>query len=155
MLMTEPVYTAVCRQTTTDRGGSMLKHIARPMSIVLVFSFLLFNFTVQAAKAEMIGTETAVALAKEENGRARVNAFLERMDVQHAMEHLGVDVAEAMKRIDVLSDAEILRIAQTIDQLPAGGDAVGTVVGVSLVIFLVLLITDILGLTHVFPFVNR
>lgn len=133
----------------------MLKRIAQPMSIVLIFSFLLLNFTVQAAKAEMIGTETAIALAKEENSRARVTAFLERMDVQQVMERQGVDAMEAMKRVNTLTDEEILRLAQKIDQLPAGGNGIGTVVGAILVIFLVLLITDILGLTHVFTFVNR
>jgi hypothetical protein len=133
----------------------MLKRIAQPMSIVLIFSFLLLNFTVQAAKAEMIGTETAIALAKEENSRARVTAFLERMDVQQVMERQGVDAMEAMKRVNTLTDEEILRLAQKIDQLPAGGNGIGTVVGAILIIFLVLLITDILGLTHVFTFVNR
>lgn len=125
------------------------------MSIILIFPFLLFNFTVQAAKAEMIGTETAVFLAKKENSRARVIAFLERKDVQQTMEQQGVDVAEARKRVNALSDAELMQIAQKIDQLPAGGDGVSAVVGAVLIIFLVLLITDLLGLTHVFPFVNR
>jgi hypothetical protein len=125
------------------------------MSIILIFPFLLFNFTVQAAKAEMIGTETAVSLAKKENSRARVIAFLERKDVQQTMEQQGVDVAEAKKRVNALSDAELMQIAQKIDQLPAGGEGVSAVVGAVLIIFLVLLITDLLGLTHVFPFVNR
>jgi hypothetical protein len=133
----------------------MLKQIAQPLSIILIFSFLLFNCTVQAAKAEMISTETAIALAKVEDKRGRVSAFLERMDVRQAMERQGVDVAEAMERVNTLSDEEVLRLAQKIDQLPAGGNGVGTVVGAILVIFLVLLITDILGLTHVFTFVNR
>ena len=133
----------------------MMKHIARPMSIILVFSFLLFTFTVQAARAELIGTEAAIALERAENGRARVAAFLERTDVQRTMEQQGVDVTEAMKRINALSDEEIIQVARQIDRLPAGGDGVGTVVGAILIIFLVLLITDILGLTHVFTFVNR
>jgi len=41
------------------------------------------------------------------------------------------------------------------DQLPAGGSAIGTIVGAAVLIFLVLLITDILGFTHVFSFVNH
>jgi hypothetical protein len=40
------------------------------------------------------------------------------------------------------------------DQLPAGGDAVGVLIGASLFVFIVLLITDILGFTDVFPFVK-
>ncbi|HHO48563.1 MAG TPA: hypothetical protein ENN06_08970 [Desulfobacteraceae bacterium] len=133
----------------------MLQRIAQPMSIVLIISFLLLNFAAQTARAEMISTETAIALTGKENSRTTVAAFLERMDVRQTMERQGVDVAEAVKRVNALSDEEVLRLARNIDQLPAGGNGVGTVVGAILVVFLVLLITDILGLTHVFSFVNR
>ena len=40
-------------------------------------------------------------------------------------------------------------LAARIDQLPAGGDSV---LGVLLVVFVILLITDILGFTRIFPF---
>jgi len=40
------------------------------------------------------------------------------------------------------------------DHLPAGGDALGVIVGAGLLIFIILLITDILGLTDVFSFVK-
>ena len=133
----------------------MPRRILKPISLILVISLLMFNFAVQAAKAEMIGTEAALHLASKENSRAIVTAFLERNDVRQTMERQGIDVAEARKRVAALSDAELIRIAQKIDQLPAGGDGVGTVVGAILLVFFVLLITDLLGLTHVFPFVNR
>lgn len=133
----------------------MLKKIAKPMSMILAISFLLFNLAIQAAKAEMIGTETAVHLAGKEQSRAIVTAFLERDDVRQTMAQQGVDVAEARKRVAALSDAELQQIAQKVDQLPAGGDGVGAVLGAILLVFFVLLITDLLGLTHVFPFVTR
>jgi hypothetical protein len=38
--------------------------------------------------------------------------------------------------------------------MPAGQGAIGVVVGAILIIFLVLLLTDLLGLTDVFPFVH-
>jgi len=122
---------------------------------MLVFSFLMFSCIVQGAKAGMIGTETVVYLAKKEKSQALVTAFLDRKDVQQAMERQGVDVDEARKRVKALSDDELMKIVHKIDQLPAGGDAVGTVVGGFLIVFLVLLLTDILGFTHVFTFVNR
>lgn len=133
----------------------MLKKIAKPVSMILAISFLMFNLAIQAAKAEMIGTEAAVHLAGKEQSRAIVTAFLERDDVRQTMQRQGVDVAEARKRVAALSDAELLQIAQKIEQLPAGGDGVGAVLGALLLVFFVLLITDLLGLTHVFPFVNR
>jgi hypothetical protein len=49
----------------------------------------------------------------------------------------------------VLSDEELAQLAPGMDTLPAGGDGV---IGAIVFVFLVLLITDILGLTKIFPF---
>jgi hypothetical protein len=66
----------------------------------------------------------------------------------------GIDSNEAKARIDSLSDSEAIAAAEKIKQLPAGGDALGALIGAALIVFLVLLITDILGFTDVFPFVK-
>lgn len=116
---------------------------------------MLFDFSIQTAKGEMIASETALAIAKQENSRARVSAFLNRQDVQTAMVQHGVNPEEAQKRVSGLSDEEVLKAARVMDQMPAGGDGVGSVVGAAVFIFVVLLITDLLGLTHVFPFITR
>jgi hypothetical protein len=67
----------------------------------------------------------------------------------------GISPEEAKKRIDSLTDEEIENIASRIDRLPAGGDGLGAIVGAALLIFIILLITDILGFTDVFPFVKK
>jgi len=133
----------------------MLRKTKKPIIFFLIFSFMLFDFSIQTAKAEMIPSETVFAIAKQENNRARISAFLSRQDVQLAMVQHGVNPEEAQKRVSCLSDEEVLKVAREIEQLPAGGDGVGAVVGAVVFIFVVLLITDLLGLTHVFPFVNR
>jgi hypothetical protein len=71
------------------------------------------------------------------------------------MEQQGVAAEEAGQRVATLSDAELMQIARAMDQLPAGGDGFGTVIGAAVLIFIILLITDIAGLTHVFSFVNH
>jgi hypothetical protein len=67
----------------------------------------------------------------------------------------GINPDEAKARVDSLTDEEIENIASRMDQLPAGGDAFGVIVGAALIIFIVLLVTDILGLTDVFTFVKK
>ena len=57
--------------------------------------------------------------------------------------------------MQALSDAQVREIAGQLDQLPAGQSAVGIIVGAILLVFLILLVTDLLGLTNVFPFVNH
>lgn len=133
----------------------MLKKILKPVSLFLVCSFLLLDLSVQTAKAQMVDTNTVIAVQQEEANRERVVAFLGREDVQKVMVQQGVDTAEAQLRVASLSPAELAKMANSMDQLPAGGDGgAGAVVGAVLFVFVVLLITDLLGLTHVFPFVN-
>jgi hypothetical protein len=132
----------------------MLKKMIKPVSFFLVFSFLLLDFSVQAANAQMVDTNTVIAVQQEQANRERVAAFLGRGDVQQVMIQHGVDAVEAQKRVDSLSNTELTKIANSIEQLPAGGDAVSAIVGAAVFIFVVLLITDLLGLTHVFSFVN-
>jgi len=132
-----------------------MKKMIKPVSFFLIFSFLILDFSVQTAKAQMIGTNTVIAVQKQEANRERVTAFLGRGDVQQVMVQHGVDAAEAQKRVASLSDSELTKISKAMEQLPAGGDGVGAVIGAVVFIFVILLITDLLGLTHVFPFVTH
>jgi len=133
----------------------MFKKMMRPVSFSLIVPFLLLNLSAQTAKAQMVDTSSVIAGQRAELNRARVAAFVGREDVQQVMVRHGVDPAEAERRVASLSDAELANIANSMDQLPAGGSAVGAIVGAAVLVFFVLLITDIVGLTHVFPFVNH
>jgi hypothetical protein len=80
---------------------------------------------------------------------------LVREDVRQALIKQGIDIGEAQARIDSLSDAEAIAVADKLDQLPAGGGALEVLLIVALVVFLVLLATDIAGYTDIFPFVKK
>jgi len=104
-----------------------------------------------SAQATVIGTEqvaAAQAPAARTDGHARLNATLDRADVVAALQARGVDPAAARERVAALTDVEADALATQIDRAPAGGDVLGTIV----FIFVLLLITDILGFTKVFPF---
>ena len=133
----------------------MFKKIMRPVALMLVVSFCLLNFNVPNAQAKMVGTDAVIAGQQAADQRAQVADFMAREDVKQIMTQYGVDPVQAQHRVDSLSNEELANLANSIDQLPAGGSAVGVIVGAALLVFIVLLITDILGLTHVFPFVNQ
>ncbi len=106
----------------------------------------------QAAHAGMIATDAVAAQATQaeaQSRRATVLATLNRADVAQALAAKGVDMEAARARIASLSDAEVVALADQLDHAPAGAS---DVLGVIVFIFLVLLVTDILGLTKVFPF---
>ena len=125
--------------------------IAAPMAALM----FVMSVPVGVANAGLIPTERVVEHEAAAEDRSRVFDFLAREDVRTQMIELGVDPAVAVARVAALSDAEIRDVAGRIDQLPAGQDVFGAILSTVLIIFLVLLITDILGLTDVFPFVRR
>jgi len=97
------------------------------------------------AQAGLISTQSVSAAGS----RDRIAVILERADVQSRLETFGVSPAEVKARIAAMSDAEVAQLAGKIDSLPAGGESI---IGAIVLVFLVLLITDILGWTKIFPF---
>lgn len=133
------------------RVPQLIRATALTMAVVMV----VISMPLGSAQAGLVSTEQMLAEPTVAQARDRVEAFVARDDVRAQMVALGVDPREAADRVGSLSDGEVLRIAGQLDELPAGQSAIGAVVGAALVIFLVLLITDLLGLTNVFPFVRR
>jgi hypothetical protein len=118
--------------------------------------FMFFMLTpCPAALASMVTAETILDQDRISDARAYVDAVLAREDVQSAMVARGIDVQEAMLRTRALSDAEILSLADNLENLPAGGGTFETILIVALIVFLVLLFTDISGATDIFPFVKK
>jgi hypothetical protein len=100
------------------------------------------------AQAGMLPTDAAITSDTKE----RIASFLERSDVRAQLESMGVNPADAKARVASLTDDEAVRLAGQIERMPAGADAAGAIVGAIILVFIVLLITDLLGLTKVFPF---
>jgi hypothetical protein len=132
-----------------------LRRYSRIIALPLVALMMAVTMPLGMAQAALVGTDQVVAPSQAETDRARVAAFIAREDVRGEMRKMGVDPAEAERRIAVMSDMEIQRVAARINEAPAGQSAVGAVVGAVVLIFIVLLVTDMLGLTDIFPFVKR
>jgi hypothetical protein len=132
-----------------------LRQLRRGVALVVAVAMLVVSMPIGAAQAALVSTEQLLTAGDGPAERARVMAFLERADVREQIVALGVDPNEAAARVQALSDAQVRQIAGQLDQLPAGQSAVGIIVGAILLVFLILLLTDLLGLTNVFPFVNH
>lgn len=126
-----------------------MKHTTRILAFIL--SACLINLPMlQTAHAGMVTTEQVARMAdtkQADSGHARLTEALSRADVRAAMERQGVDPAKAIERVAALTDDEAGRLAEQINSAPAGG-----IIGALLLVFFVLLVTDILGLTKVYPF---
>lgn len=98
--------------------------------------------------------KTIITENQSQEARNYLKQLMAREDVRSALIAQGIDPMEAEARIASLSDSEVIAVVDEIEQLPAGGNALGIIVGAVLIVFLVLLVTDILGYTDVFPFVK-
>jgi len=100
----------------------------------------------QAAPAGMIGTGYLVDGEARAASLARIEVALARDDVARQLAALGVDQAVLAERLGSLSNAELLELEGTIDQHVAGGDILGLIGAV----FVVLLILELVGVTDIF-----
>jgi len=127
------------------------KLVATAMTVLMVMNVA----PIGLAQAKMVTTDQVLEHADPGSDRERVESFILREDVQRQLVLQGINPEEAASRVASLSNGEIQQIAGRLDELPAGEGGVGAVVGAILIIFLVLLITDLMGLTDVFPFVKK
>jgi len=131
------------------------RSFSRAICLFLALTMLMTSGITAPVHAAMIGTDPAAAAIRAETVRERLHQMLLKKELQAALIAQGIDPAEAGSRVDTLSDSEAIRLADTLDQLPAGGGAVGALITAGLIVFLVLLFTDIMGFTDVFPFVKK
>ncbi len=126
------------------------RRFARPIAPFVVLCLLGLGTYVPAAGAAIISTEAVVNAEQAQQQRDHVRDLLNRNDVKAHLSARGVDPANVQVRVDSLTDAEVHDLASRLDKYPAGGGFLE----VGLIVFIVLLITDILGYTDIFPFVE-
>jgi hypothetical protein len=124
----------------------------RVLSWVLASS-LSFAGMMQSAQAGVIGAEeiASAQTTSPVEGSARDSLLrqLDRADVQAGLQARGLDPAQARARVNALTDAEAQLLVDQVDAAPAGAS---DILGALIFIFVLLLVTDILGLTKIFPF---
>ncbi len=111
---------------------------------------LLFASAVTPAWAGMVGTDRVLDDASAEASRAELMALVEREAVREELQAYGVSPEQAKARVARMTDAEVTRLQGRIEEARAGGN----IVGVALVVFIVFVITDVIGATDIFTFID-
>ena len=134
--------------------SKLIRKMSKSICILLVISMVWISLPYGYASAAIIGSETVANSLRGQQARSYIQSALAREEVQTILIKQGVNAVEAKNRISSLTDEEAIRLAKEIDKLPAGGDGFATLVIASLIVFLVLLFTDIAGYTDIFPFIK-
>ena len=133
----------------------LIRKALKPVSIGVAVLMLVICMPVHSVLAAMIKTETVLDTSRSQEAREYLNQLLAREDVRAALITRGIDPLEAKSRVNSLSDAEVIVIVDKLEQLPVGGDSfLAVVLAIAILVFIVLVITDITGHTDVFPFVK-
>mgnify|MGYP001812469533 CR=1 FL=1 len=123
----------------------MIRTLKETVVVLLMLSMSLIGMPTVVLAAP-IGTDTVVQLDKRGELVSRIQAQLARDDVRAQFLARGVSPAEVDARIAALSTEELQMLSLQLEDLPAGGNVLA-VIGV---VFVVLLILELVGVTNVF-----
>jgi len=126
-----------------------MRFMQQPMAWLL--SMLLAVTPLVPAQAAMLGNDQIINPAQNARATDKLEQFLGQETTRQQLLSLGVNPESVLARSGSLTDAELARINQAIDNLHAGGDSI---LGILLVLFIVFIITDAIGATDIFPFVH-
>lgn len=113
---------------------------AQPVAVFMTILTLLLSVPYQSAIAALVQTESLLDMSRSQEARETLKKFMTREDVRSAIVAQGISPAEADARLNSLTDAEVIQLADQINQLPAGGDVLGLVIAVLVIVILVLVI---------------
>jgi hypothetical protein len=130
----------------------MLNRLRRCRILTALLAVSILFVSVQpAVNAAIVSTSDLVATEQSKIGREHLLNLLEREEVRTALTSQGVNLEMAKQRVSSMTDEEVRALNQKMDEMPAGSGVVGALI----LVFLVLLFTDIMGWTDVYPFVNK
>lgn len=118
--------------------------------VTLILSLLLICAPISQAQAAIIANAQLIDQVQQANDKDAFLQTINRVDVQEQLLGMGVKTADLESRISQMTQQEIAQLNQQINELPAGGD----VLGVLVIIFIVFVITDVIGATDIFPFIH-
>ncbi len=121
---------------------SIFQHVVTRLMAVAIISM---GF-VQVSAAGVIGTQQMVNSEARQDQLARMETLLARQDVAGQLALYGVAPEMVMERVQNLTSAELMELEGKINQQVAGGDIVGLVGAV----FIVLIILELVGVIDIF-----
>jgi len=130
------------------KSPTILTQTISKLLLLIIVSMSAFAPMSQAA---LIGTPQLMNDSQAQQDRAYLITLLQRDELATQLTQAGVDMSQLQSRIATLTHEEVNTLTEQLDELPAGSGILGT----ALIVFLVLLATDILGYTEVFPFVKK
>jgi len=116
-----------------------------------ILSIFLINMSFGTANAGMLGNAAIVAQSEQTAEREALLGQLRRAEIREQLLAMGVQPEAVETRVRQLSNAEVTQLNQQIADAPAGSSSI---LGLLVLLFVLFVVTDIIGATDIFPFVH-
>ena len=118
--------------------------LLRRIAIMLVVSMALISIVPQV-EAAFISSDESFSYNMRQQDTATIKKVIEQKLVKQRLKALGYSEDEVKARLDKLSDNELHRFATQLDVLAAGGDVLGVLVAILVIVGIIALILFITG----------
>jgi len=118
--------------------------LLRRIAIMLVVSMALISIVPQV-EASFVSSDESFSYTMRQQDTATIKKVLEQKLVKQRLKVLGYSEDEVKARLDKLSDNELHRFATQLDTLTAGGDALGVLLAILVIVGIIALILFITG----------
>ena len=116
------------------------------LSVIFAVGVMSLSIPAQAA---LVGTEQIISEASSQFFDQK--EMQQKRDwIQAQLEKGGISPADSALRVSSMSDSQVIQIHQRMDEMPAGAGAAGAVI----LVFAILAVTDLMGVTDIFPFIR-
>ncbi len=119
-------------------------------TLALILSISLFSLSFGQAQAAIIANSQIIHQAQQGTDKAALLQMIHRTEVQEQLLDMGVTSADIEERINQMTQEEVAQLNQQLEQLPAGG----SIIGIIALVFVVFVVTDVIGATDIFPFIH-
>lgn len=119
----------------------------RLLSVFLSALILVTGLHATVAQAAVVSTQSLMLAQQAEYDRHQLHALLQRDEAIESLQALGVDPEMVQARVAHMTAGELQAFNSQVEQMQAGGSALGVVV----LVFLILILLDLLGATDIFP----
>ncbi len=126
----------------------MMLSLVKKLTALMTVSMILLS-SIGVSMAQIIELDDFMV----QQDRQSLQALVDQTEVQQQLQAYGLNPEQVKERIGQMTAEELETLNQHIEELPAGEYA-GQVIGLAFALFVIFLITDIIGATNVFPFVQ-
>jgi predicted proteasome-type protease len=118
--------------------------------ISLLLSISLIMLPMFNAQAAMVANAQVIDRMQQQTDRDAVLQLLQQKEARDYLISMGVQPSDVEQRVNMMTSEELTQLNAQMAELPAGGD----ILGLLLLLFIIFIITDIIGATDIFPFVH-